>query len=85
MSYFAEKREVSLKRMGREKAMAMASTIANIVVENNLSICQAEEIFELVVDMLLAYPLRAPKTEVPVELSQTDTPPQVRQVTEKGG
>lgn len=74
MSYFAEKREASLKRMGQEKAMAMASTIANIVVENNLSICQTEAVFEVVVDLLSAYPLRAPKKEAPAERSQTDAP-----------
>lgn len=74
MSYFAEKREVSLKRMGREKAMAVASSVANIVVENNLSICQVQAVFEIVFDMLSAYPLRAPKTADLAEQSQTDAP-----------
>lgn len=72
MSFFAEKREMSLKRLGKERAVNIANAISKIVVEDHLSICQAEAVFEIVIDFLKAYPLNGSKTEVPQEQPQND-------------
>lgn len=61
MTQFCESLEMTVKRMGVERAKLIAADVAKIAVKNGLSQSQAEAVFEIAKDLLRTVPLSSHK------------------------
>lgn len=62
MTQFCESLEMTVKRMGVERAKLIAADVAKIAVKNGLSQSQAEAVFEIAKDLLRTVPLGSQKS-----------------------